>query len=312
MATAVQPYPRDEEEVLTLPELSQWALIWRRFRRHHLGLAGLALLGALFIVAYLAPVLAPYDPTAIDLNAQFAYPSAQHWLGTDELGRDILSRLMYASRVTLSVALVSTLLTALVGTAVGAIAGYSGGWVEIILMRTADIMLAMPTLLLLLVLSKMLREMEGVKALFGAENVSLAVIVIILVLFGWMRVARLVHGSVLSLREREFVEAARALGASPARIILVHLVPNTFAPIIVASTLGFGERVILESTLSFLGLGITPPHPSLGNMLSEAQGYMFRNPLLAVYPGMVIFLTVLAINFLGDALRDALDPRMKV
>jgi peptide/nickel transport system permease protein len=178
-------------------------------------------------------------------------------------------------------------------------------------MRFTDVMLSLPTLLLLLVFSRMLREMQGMKELLGAENVSIAVMIAILTLFGWMPVCRLVHGAVLSLREREFVEATRALGVPAWRILTRHLIPNAVAPIIVSGTLGFGTRIVLESTLSFLGLGITPPHPSLGNMLTEAQGYMFRNPWLAVYPGLVIFLTVLAINFLGDALRDALDPRSK-
>jgi peptide/nickel transport system permease protein len=178
-------------------------------------------------------------------------------------------------------------------------------------MRFTDVMLALPTLLMLLVFSRMLREMEGMKALFGAENVSVAVMVSILTLFGWMTVCRLVHSAVLSLREREFVEAARALGTPTRQILFRHLMPNAVAPILVAATLGFGQRIVFESTLSFLGLGISPPHPSLGNMLSEAQGYMFRNPWLAVYPGLVIFAVVLAVNFLGDALRDALDPRAK-
>jgi peptide/nickel transport system permease protein len=157
----------------------------------------------------------------------------------------------------------------------------------------------------------MLREMQGMKLLFGAENVSLVVMVVILTLFGWMRVCRIVHGTVLTLREREFVQAAEAMGVPAFRIMLTHLIPNAIAPIIILATLGFGQRLILESTLSFVGLGITPPHPSLGNMLTESQGYMFKNPLLAVYPGAVIFLTVLGVNFLGDALRDALDPRAR-
>jgi peptide/nickel transport system permease protein len=272
---------------------------------------GLVTITIVLIVSYLTPIIAPYSPTEIDLLEQFGDPSLAHLLGTDELGRDMLSRLMYASRVTLSVALVSTLLVNLVGIPLGAIAAYQRGWIETIVMRFTDVMLALPLLLMLLVFSRMLREMEGMKDLFGSENVSIAVMVAILTIFGWMTVCRLVHGAVLSLREREFVDAARAMGTPASRIIARHLVPNAIAPILVAATLGFGQRIVFESTLSFLGLGISPPHPSLGNMLTEAQGYMFRNPMLAVYPGLVIFVVVLAINFLGDAMRDALDPRAK-
>jgi peptide/nickel transport system permease protein len=313
MATlAAAPTPRlGDEELLAVPEMGQWALAWRRLRRHRLGLLGLAMLIVILGLAYLAPVIAPYDPTEIDLMAQFGTVSLAHPLGTDELGRDILSRLLYASRITISVALVATILVNLIGVPLGAIAAHRGGWLETIVMRFTDVMLSLPTLLLLLVFSRMLREMQGMKDLLGAENVSIAVMIAILTLFGWMTVCRLVHGAVLSLREREFVEATRALGVPAWRVMIRHLVPNAIAPIIVAATLGFGTRIVIESTLSFLGLGITPPHPSLGNMLTEAQGYMFRNPWLAVYPGLIIFLTVLAINFLGDALRDALDPRAR-
>ncbi len=311
MATLAATARRHEDEVLSAPEMGQWALAWRRLRRHRLGVIGLVTITIVLIVSYLTPVIAPYSPTEIDLLEQFGDPSMAHLLGTDELGRDMLSRLMYASRVTLSVALVSTLLVNLVGIPLGAIAAYQRGWIETIVMRFTDVMLALPLLLMLLVFSRMLREMEGMKDLFGSENVSIAVMVAILTIFGWMTVCRLVHGAVLSLREREFVDAARAMGTPASRIIARHLVPNAIAPILVAATLGFGQRIVFESTLSFLGLGISPPHPSLGNMLTEAQGYMFRNPMLAVYPGLVIFVVVLAINFLGDAMRDALDPRAK-
>lgn len=308
VARAASPH---EDEVLQLPEIGQWGLVWRRLRRHRLGLIGLVMLVLVLGMSYLAPLIAPYSPTDIDLFEQFGNSSALHWMGTDELGRDIMSRLFYAGRVTLSVALVATILVNLIGIPLGALAAYHRGWFETVVMRFTDVMLALPLLLMLLVFSRMLREMAGLKALFGAENVSVAVMVLILVLFGWMTVCRLVHGAVLTLREREFVEAARAMGAPSWRILVAHLVPNAIGPILVSATLGFGQRIVFESTLSFLGLGISPPHPSLGNMLSEAQAYMFRNPWLAVYPGMVIFAVVLAVNFVGDALRDALDPRAR-
>nr|MDA8219863.1 ABC transporter permease [Dehalococcoidales bacterium] len=235
----------------------------------------------------------------------------KYFLGTDELGRDIFSGLLYAGRISISVALVSTLLSSLVGIIVGAAAAYWRGVTDMILMRLTDVMLSMPTLPLLLVFSKMLREYPTLKDTFG-DYLSVFVLVTILTLFGWMYPARLVYSSVLSLRETEFTEAARALGSSGWRILFSHLIPNSMAPVIVISPLGFGQRVVLEATLSFLGLGVNPPVPSWGNMLSQAYAYMLRNPWLAVYPGLFIFFTVLAINFLGDALRDALDPRLKV
>jgi len=259
-----------------------------------------------------APFIAPYAQEAQDLSNQFSGPSASHWLGSDELGRDVLSRLLFAARITLFVTAVSTLLASIIGVLIGAAAGFFGGWTETALMRLTDVMLSLPLLILLLIVSKMLRDMAFLRNTFGTNNVSVAVIVIILTLFGWMGLARLVHGSVLSLKQREFVEAARTIGARPWRIIGQHLLPNAVAPIIVQTTLRFGTAVVLEGTLSFLGLGISPPNASLGNMLTGAQGFMFRNPMLAVYPGMVIFSVVLAINFVGDALRDALDPRMSL
>ncbi|TAK24294.1 MAG: ABC transporter permease [Chloroflexota bacterium] len=311
MAATASALSARTDEVLDIPEMGQWALAWRRLRRHRLGLIGLVMLVVIFGLSYASPIVAPYSPTDIDLMDQFGTPSVAHPFGTDELGRDTISRLLYGGRVTLSVSLLATILVNVVGIPLGAYAAYRRGWLETAIMRVTDVMLALPLLLMLLIFSRMLREMEGMKQLFGAENVSVVVMVAILTVFGWMTVCRLIHGAVLSLREREFVEASRALGTPTARIVLRHLVPNAIAPILVAATLGFGQRIVFESTLSFLGLGIAPPYPSLGNMLTEAQGYMFRNPLLAVYPGVVIFLVVLAVNFLGDALRDALDPRAR-
>lgn len=298
-------------EELDLPEMGQWALVWRRFRRHRLAFVGLIVVLIFAVLSYGAPVLAPFPFEKINMNDQYALPGYPYWLGTDELGRDIFSRLLYAGRISLTVALVSTLLSSVIGTVVGAAAAYYRGIAELVLMRFTDVMLSLPTLPLLLVFSKMLREYPTLKQTFG-DNLSVLVIVVVLTVFGWMYTARLVYSSVLSLREAEFTEAARALGSSGPRIMFSHLVPNSMAPVIVYATLGFGQRVVLEATLSWLGLGVTPPIPSWGNMLSQAYGYMLRNPWLAVYPGLFIFFTVLAINFLGDALRDALDPRLKV
>lgn len=300
-----------EEQEFELPEMGQWQLVWRRFRRHKLAILGLGTLVLFAVLSFGAPFIAPYPYEKINLADQYALPSGKYLLGTDELGRDIFSRLLYAGRISLTVALISTLLSAAIGIVFGAAAAYYRGVTEAILMRLTDVMLALPTLPLLLVFSKMLREYRVLKDTFG-DYLSVVVIVVILTLFGWMAVARLVYSAVLSLREAEFTEAARALGGSGPRILYAHLVPNAMAPVIVISTLNFGYRVITESTLSFLGLGVNPPVPSWGNMLSQAYAYMLRNPWLAVYPGLFIFFTVLAINFLGDALRDALDPRLKV
>jgi peptide/nickel transport system permease protein len=306
------PFVLDDEVVVT-EGAGPWRLVWRRFRRHRLGLAGFVVLVTIAVACLLAPWLAPYpydkqDPLLIQ---RFPGPSAQHWLGADELGRDVFSRLLYAGRVSLLVSLFATALAVLVGVLVGALAGYFGGWADTLLMRFTDIMLALPTLPLLLIFSKALRDFGPLKQTFG-NSASVVVIVAVLTLFGWMGVARLVYGSVLALKAREFTEASRALGASSVRIILTHLVPNSAAPIIVAATLGIGGRIIAEASLSFLGLGIVPPAPSWGNMLSTVQAYMFRNPWLAFYPGITILIVVLAINFVGDALRDALDPRLKI
>ncbi|MDA8186528.1 MAG: ABC transporter permease [Dehalococcoidales bacterium] len=301
----------ETDDILALPEMGQWQLVWRRFRRHKLALISTVIIIGFVVVTGLAPVIAPYDRDKIDLLNIFASPTMEHWLGTDELGRDTLTRLLFAGQISLMASIAATALSVVVGIAVGALAGYYRGATEAVLMRFTDIMLTLPTLPLLLIFSKMLRDMLALQQLLG-PNLSVAVIVSVLTFFGWMQVARLVYSSVLSLREREFAEATRALGASGWRIIVHHLVPNSLAPIIVAATLGLGSRIIAEAALSFLGLGITLPTPSWGNMLTGAQSYMWRNPWLAFYPGLCIFVIVLAFNFVGDALRDALDPRMKI
>jgi len=300
-----------EEESLELPETGQWTMVWRRFRHHRVAVFGVFVIVAFFLLAILAPWIAPYPPDKIDLLHTFGSSTSEHWLGTDDLGRDALTRLLYAARISLLTAVSATVLSTIVGVTVGAIAGYNRGWIETILMRFTDLMLTLPTLPLLLIFSKMLRDLPALQQAFG-QALSVMVIVGVLTIFGWMQVARLVYGSVLSLQEREFTVAARAVGASGWQIIFRHLIPNSMAPIIVAVTLGLGARIVLEASLSFLGLGIMPPTPSWGNMLTGAQAYIWRNPFLAFYPGMCIFLIVLAVNFVGDALRDALDPRLRL
>ncbi|MGE5507277.1 MAG: oligopeptide ABC transporter permease [Chitinophagales bacterium] len=277
---------------------SPWRQVSRRFRKNALAMIGLVMLTILCAAALLAPIIAPYKPTAIDLYNVQAAPSKDHLLGTDELGRDALTRLLYGSRVSISVGLLATALSTAIGVVVGAVAGYYGGLVDNLLMRFVDVMLSFPTLFLLIILAAYFKTtVLGVMVIIG--------------LTGWMSVARLVRGEFLSLKEKEFTEAARALGFSDARIIFRHILPNAMAPVIVSATLNVGYAIIYESALSFLGVGIQPPAASWGNMLTNAQDYIWNAPWLAIWPGAMIFLTVLAFNFIGDGLRDALDPRLK-
>ncbi len=306
------------EPTTSLKPAGQWSLVWRRLRRHKLAMIGLILFGLVVLLSILAPLIAPYSYEEINLRNAYApllSPGAEgqapHILGTDKLGRDLFSRLLYAGRISLGVALIVTLLTTILGTLIGAASGAFGGIVDTVLMRFADIMLTLPFLPMVLVLSSSLRQYAALQDFLGS-SMSVVIIIVVLLIFGWMGNARLVRGSVLSLREQDFIDASRALGAGQARIILRHLVPNSLAPIIVSATLGFGTVIITESALSFLGFGIMPPVPTWGNMLNEARNspleYLFTQ---ALSPGLCIFFTVLAINFIGDGLRDALDPRLK-
>ncbi|WP_412027513.1 oligopeptide ABC transporter permease [Deinococcus yunweiensis] len=275
-----------------------WRLFLRRFLRHRLAVTGLAVLTVLGLLALLAPVIAPYafDGQDLEIMGQPQPPSREHLMGTDQLGRDAFTRVLYGARVSLAVGLASALLSTLLGTVVGALAGYYRGVVDSVLMRLTDVVLCIPLLPLVILLSGMLRP-----------NVTL--LVAIIGLLGWMGTARLVRGQFLSLREREFVEASRALGGSNNRIMFRHILPNALGPIIVATTLAVGSGIMLESALSFLGLGVQPPTPTWGNLLNYASQWLQSAPWLALFPGLMILITVLSVNFLGDGLRDALDPR---
>ncbi|ADD29028.1 ABC transporter permease [Meiothermus ruber] len=392
---------------------STWALAWRRFRKHKAAMFSLGVVIALVLMAIFAPWIAPYSPTAQPTGDNladyyFQGPSWEHWLGTDELGRDVLSRIIYGARISLLVGFVAAIAAALLGTTLGVIAGYfsgrplrfyigplakvAGGWkpwpfalwrvaswlllytllflaadlawtlsganvqalfsgtvtlnnllsllglaliwgailfvgvwglfgqgkldLDVVISRFMDFMLTIPELPLLLVLSALLRDNQGVvgqwaQAVFG-ESASVFIIITIIVLFGWIGTGRLIRGAVLSLREQDFTTAAQALGAGEARIMFRHLVPNTLAPLIVNATLAIGGAILTEAALSFLGFGIQPPVATWGNMLTKAQEYIFTAPWLALAPGFMIFLTVLAFNYLGDGLRDALDPRSRL
>lgn len=283
--------------------------VWKRFRKHRLALVGAVVVILIAAVAILAKFLAPADPNYIDqVNWQgtpLAPGVAHHILGTDENGRDLLSRLMFGAQISLTVAFSAVLMELTIGTVVGAIAGYYGGWTDYALMRVTDVFLSIPLLPLLLVLTAIVAASSNKAALgFG-------VIVVIIGGTSWPAVARLVRASFLSLREKEFCEAARALGNRDGRIIFRHLLPNAVAPLIVQGTLEIANVIILESTLSFLGFGIQPPTASWGNMLANAESNMAIAPWVAIFPGLCILVTVLAINYLGDGLRDALDPNMK-
>ncbi len=286
-----------------------------RASRRRRGLAAGAVLAALAAACAAAPLFGAAsgaDPFAVDLFARLQGPSAVHWLGTDELGRDLALRLLYGGRVSLAVGIAGALGAAAIGAAVGLAAGYFGRWIDAVLMRITDGVSAAPLLPLLIVLAAIDLTKAGVpEAWAGSESASLARIVVIVALFGWPPSARLVRGAVLSVRERDYVRAGVAAGAGAVRIMTVHLLPNVASPLLVAATLSAGQVILLESVLSFLGLGVQPPLPSWGNMLSNAQELMAAAPMLAVLPGALIFLTVLSVNRLGDALQETLDPRAR-
>jgi peptide/nickel transport system permease protein len=279
-------------------------LIFRRFMRHRLAVAGMIVLILLVISALAAPFY-PQDPEDIDLLAKLEPPSLAHPMGTDDLGRDLLARVLHGGRVSIAVGLLATSLSLLIGTTVGALAGHFGGWLDNILMRTTDMFLSFPSLFVLILLSAMIRD-TPLAALQG----GLPTIVLVIAVLSWMITARLVRASVISIREMEYVEASRALGASHRQLILGHILPNALGPIIVQGALQTAYSILTESGLSYLGFGIQPPTPTWGNMLNDAQTFMTRNPWLAVFPGLMIFITVLSVNFIGDGLRDAFDPHI--
>jgi len=281
---------------------SPWRIAWRRLGRNRPALVGLWLLVALCVATLLAPLIMTSDPRLISpdmATTRFQAPSALHWLGTDQFGRDVLSRLLYGARISLSIGLLATAIAVGLGTLIGAVAGYAGGRTDALLMRFTDLALAFPRLVLLIL----------VVALFGR---SVPVLVLVLGLTQWPATTRIVRGDVLSLRERDFIQAARALGLGGARIVIRHIVPNVMAPVIVAATLGVGNTITLEAGLSFLGLGPLPPTPSWGAMVLDGASRLpgLGTWWLATFPGLTIVLVVLAFNVLGDGLRDALDPRL--
>lgn len=278
---------------------SQWGLAWRRFRRHRQAMLGLLLVALLGAAALLTPYLAPHDPDvqAEDIvAARYHSPSLAHPMGTDRFGRDVFSRVLYGARISLSIGVLAVAIAITVGTVSGAVAGYLRGWWDTISMRMVDLLLSFPRLVLLIT----------VVALFEP---SITLVILVLGLTGWMGVSRIVRGEVLSVREREYVQAARALGFGDRRIIARHVLPNVVSPVIVAATLGVGNTILVEAALSFLGLGVQPPTASWGNMVAAGRDVMVEAWWITVFPGLAIVFTVMAFNLVGDGLRDALDPR---
>lgn len=273
-------------------------LFWRKLFRYRLAPPALVFLVLVSLIAIFAPIVSPHPPNFVDIQARLTGPSATHLLGTDENGRDVVARLIYGARASLGVGFIAMAISILVGTVVGGISGFFGGWSESILMRLTDGLLAIPTFFLVLI----------VVAVFGTRFIN---IVMVIGLTSWMVVARVVRGDVLKYKKYDFVLAAEAIGASQQRILWRHVVPHAVPSLIVAATLGVANAILVESALSYLGLGISPPDPSWGNMLSNAQAYIWSQPLLALYPGLLILVTVLSFNFIGDALRDALDPQAR-
>jgi peptide/nickel transport system permease protein len=284
-------------DVTARPPRGPWQIALGRLSRAKLAIAGLIIFVTLILVSVFAPVIAPYDPNTMDLFNITASPSRDHWLGTDDLGRDVLSRLIYGGRLSLWIGISAALLSTFVGVVVGAISGYYGGWIDSTLMRFVDLMLAFPSIFLLLIIFSVM------------EGVSITGVILFLGLFGWMWLARIIRGEFLSLKQRDFIDAARSVGAPGRRIIIRHLMPNVVAPIIVSTTLEIAFYMLAESALSFLGFGVPAETPTWGNMLNSARTNYLTHPILAVAPGLTLTIAVLSINFIGDGLRDAFDPR---
>ena len=284
-------------EVSTPMGTSQWRDVWRRFRRNKLAMVGLTVIGLLVLVAVFAPLLAQHDPLAISKDLKQP-PSAEHWFGTDTIGRDMFARIVYGARVSLSVGISAAFIATVMGCFLGALAGYYGGFVDSLLMRATDVLLAFPYLIFAI-------------ALITVIGRGQATVILVLGFLGWLAIARVLRASFLQLKQMEFVEAARALGASNRRIITRHLLPNAIQPIIVYSTLLIGTAVLSEAALSFVGAGIAEPTPSWGLMVNRGSRAVLTSPHLLIFPGGAIFIMVLAFLFVGDGLRDALDPKLR-
>ncbi|HET8629742.1 MAG TPA: ABC transporter permease [Thermomicrobiales bacterium] len=293
----------EAEEAIARPALGRrrgaGASVWGRFLRNRLAVVGLVVLAVLVLTVAFGPLVIPAEKVTDQVrDATFAPPSGDAWFGRDEFGRDAFARAVYGGRLSLTISFVSALIATAIGVVLGGLAGYASGWVDAVIDRFIELILTLPFLLLLILAA-------------AVAPTSPTSIVLILGLFGWPVLARLVRGEFIAIKHRDYVEAARACGASAPRVVVYHILPNAMAPIIVTATLILATNLIAEATISFLGLGIHPPTPSWGNMLTEAQTYLINSPFLAIFPGLLILVTVLCVNLLGDGLRDALDPRLK-
>ena len=297
-AQATNPKQRAQSEDLGLKPLSPGAMFWRQFRRHIPALTSVVVLGLLLAVCFAAPLIAPYKFDTIELRNARQPPSLKHLMGTDELGHDQFTRVLFGGRISLVIGLTAALVGTAFGTLMGALAGYYGGRLDNLLMRFTDIAFSIPTLPLLIVIGAFTKS-------------SLPIMVLVIGGLSWMATARVVRGSVLSIKQQDFITAARMIGAPDSHIIIYHILPNILGPIVVGATLGVGGAIITESALSFLGLGVQPPTPSWGNMLHDSQATMASKPWLTIFPGLAILITVLCINFIGDGLQDALDPTQR-
>ncbi len=294
---------RPSSELLTTrPADTISRLVWRRFRRHRLALMSMIMLLLLMMMSFGIPLFVPEDEAnRLRVTSMRQPPSLEHPFGTDDIGRDIFLRTMFGGRISLRIGFLAAMLSITIGVMVGAVAGYSEGWADNLLMRFTDALLSIPTLFILIVIQQVI----------GTRFVGQSIIVITVVIgaLSWMGVSRIVRANVLSLKKQDFVLAARAIGVHPKRILIRHILPNTVAPVVVAATLGVGSAIIVEASLSFLGLGVQPPTATWGTMLNRAQSFLVDAPWIAIFPGLMILITVLCVNFIGDGLRDAFDPR---
>jgi peptide/nickel transport system permease protein len=333
MATAAEILPTKSKSATAIKGESQFSVVRRRFMRHRVAVFSLILILVIFTASLLAPWITRYERDAVDVatNVRPAPPGVAgsegqiHILGIDHLGRDLFTRVLYAGRISLTIAITVVLISETLGVIIGAAAGYYGGWIDSFVSRVIEFMLSIPLLPILLIVSALLLSTDAPLPLPGfmvnaisaillaseREAQKVVVLVLILVFFSWLGAARLMRGMALSLRSQDFVESLRAVGANDARIIFRHIIPNGIAPILVNASLALGGIIILEAALSFLGLGIQDPTPTWGNMMAQSQSYMFQHPWLPLVPGIPLVLVSLSFNFIGDGLRDALDPRLK-
>ncbi|MGH2584773.1 MAG: ABC transporter permease [Dehalococcoidia bacterium] len=293
--------------MLIRPHRTLWSNAFRQFRRHRLAMFGLVTMTVIILATAVGPIIYPQPIDEIDMTNRLAAPSAAHPLGTDDLGQDLLARILYGGRVSIAVGVAAMVIAVVIGTIVGALAGFFGGLVDGACMRVVDLLICLPGLPLLMLIIYLFRD--RMREMMGPEAGIFLLMVIVIGGLRWMSVARLVRASFLSIKQREYIEAARALGVPSHRQVLVHMLPNSLSPVIVAASLGVAAAIIAESSLSFLGLGFPPDMPAWGRLLFDAKDQLDTAPHWALFSGLMIFLTVLCINFIGDGLRDALDPR---